>query len=187
MTVINEGEGSMTKMRKMGWTAGMMLFAAVILAGCKGSGTAKEPPVEDILKAVQEAYGEDYLPDTDLDEEMMSQVLGIDTAMMDSFAAQMPMIGVHPDRVIIAKAVEGKGDELEEELQQLKKRLQEDELIYPINLAKTQAAQVVRKGDYAAFLLVGAVDMRDDATEEEQLEFAQEEVQKAVDAFESCF
>ena len=29
--------------------------------------------------------------------------------------------------------------------------------------------------------------MREDASEEEQLSFAKEEVQKAVDAFEGCF
>ena len=173
-------------MRK-GWIVGCMFLMAGLLAGCKGSTTQKEPPVEDILKAVQETYGENYLPDTDLDEEMLSQVLGIDTSLIDSFAAQMPMISVHPDRVIIAKAAEGKGDELEKDLLALKTRLQEDELIYPINIAKTQAAQVVRKGDYVAFFLVGAVDDRENATEEEQLTFAQDEVKKAVDAFENCF
>lgn len=177
----------MRRGKKIGLYVGLMVLLTGILAGCKGSGTQKEPAVEDILKAVQEAYGADYLPDTDLDEEMLSQFLGIDMSMADSFAAQMPMNGVHPDRVVIAKAAEGKGDELEEELLALKTRLQGDELIYPINIAKTEAAQVVRKGDYAAFFLVGAVDMRDDATEEEQLTFAQDEVKKAVDAFESCF
>ena len=165
----------------------VLLLAAGLLAGCKGSTAQKEPPVEDILKAVQEAYGEDYLPDSDLDKEMLSQVLGIDTSLMESVAAQMPMIGAHPDRVVIAKAAEGKGDALEEELLRVRTALVEDQMIYPMNIAKTQACQVVRKGDYAALFLVGAVDMREDASEEEQLSFAKEEVQKAVDAFEGCF
>lgn len=177
----------MKKIYCIGWIVGCILVLAGGLSGCKGSTAQKEPAVEDILKAVQEAYGEDYLPDTDLDAQQLSDLMGIDTALIDSFAAQVPMINVHPDRVIIAKAVEGKGGELEEELQALRTRLQEDEMIYPINIAKTAASQVVRKGDYAALFLVGAVDTRDDVTEEEQLTFAQEEVQKAVDAFESCF
>lgn len=158
-----------------------------LLAGCKGSSAQKEPAVEDILKAVQDAYGEDYLPDSDLDEEMLSQILGIDTTLMESFAAQMPVISTHPDRVVIAKAAKGKGDALEEELLRVRTALVEDQMIYPMNIAKTQACRVVRKGDYAALLLVGAVDTREDASEEEQLSFAQDEVQKAVDAFESCF
>ena len=122
-----------------------------------------------------------------MDGEMLSQVMGIDTSLMESFAAQMPMIGAHPDRVVIAKAAEGKGDELEKELQRVRTALVEDQMIYPMNYAKTQACQVVRKGDYAALFLVGAIDMREDASEEEQLSFAKEEVQKAVDAFEGCF
>ncbi len=143
--------------------------------------------MEDILKAVQEAYGEDYLPDSDLDEEMLSQIMGIDTTLMESFAAQMPVISAHPDRVVIAKAEKGKGDALEEELLRVRTALVEDQMIYPMNIAKTQACRVVRKGDYAALLLVGAVDVREDVSEEEQLSFAQDEVQKAVDAFKGCF
>lgn len=177
----------MKRGKAAGLFAGLLILAAGLLAGCKGSTAQKEPPVEDILAAVKEAYGEDYLPDTDLDEEMLSQVLGIDTSLMESFAAQMPMIGAHPDRVVIAKAAKGKGDALEDELLRVRTMLVEDQMIYPMNIAKTQACQVVRKGDYAALFLVGAVDMREDASEEEQLSFAKEEVQKAVDAFESCF
>lgn len=177
----------MRKGKSIGLAFVLLILMTGILTGCKGSTAQKEPTVEDILKAVQEAYGEDYLPDTDLDEEMLSQLMGVNTELIDSFAAQVPMISVHPDRVIIAKAAEGKGDELEEEFIRVKTNLQEDELVYPTNIAKTQAAQVVRKGDYVALFLVGAVDDREDATEEEQLSFAEEEVQKAVDAFEGCF
>lgn len=177
----------MRNVKMIGLTAGLMLLFTGLFTGCKGSTAQKEPPVEDILKAVQEAYGEDYLPDSDLDEEMLSQFMGIDTTLMESFAAQMPMISAHPDLVVIAKAAEGKGDALEEELLRVRTALVEDQMIYPMNIAKTQACRVVRKGDYAALLLVGAVDMREDATEEEQLSFAKEEVQKAVDAFEGCF
>lgn len=177
----------MRKGKSIGLAFVLLILMTGILTGCKGSTAQKEPTVEDILKAVQEAYGEDYLPDTDLDEEMLSQLMGVNTDLIDSFAAQVPMISVHPDRVIIAKAAEGKGDELEEEFIRVKTNLQEDELVYPTNIAKTQAAQVVRKGDYVALFLVGAVDDREDATEEEQLSFAEEEVQKAVDAFEGCF
>ena len=108
----------------------VLLLAAGLLAGCKGSAAQKEPPVEDILKAVQEAYGEDYLPDSDLDKEMLSQVLGIDTSLMESVAAQMPMIGAHPDRVVIAKAAEGKGDALEEELLRVRTALVETMQLY---------------------------------------------------------
>lgn len=171
--------------------AGILILglSLLLLAGCKGGKekSEKEPAVEEILKAVQEAYGEDYLPDTDVDEEMLSQYMGMDLDSVESFAAQMPMIGAHPDRVIIAKAKEGRGDDLEAELTRMRTALVEDTMTYPMNMAKTQASQVVRHGDYVALFLVGAVDERTDATEEEALAFAEEETQKAVDAFEGCF
>lgn len=170
------------KFAKM-WLIGICLC---MLAGCK-SGGGKQPAVEEILKAVQEAYGEAYLPDTDLDEETLTQFWGMDLDSVESFAAQMPMISAHPDRVIIAKAKEGRGDDLEAELEKMRTALVEDTLIYPMNMAKTQASQVVRHGDYAALFLVGAIDERADVSEEEALAFAQEETQKAVDAFEGCF
>lgn len=167
----------------------MVGLALLFLAGCKGSGKKeeKEPTVEEILKAVQEAYGEDYLPNTDLDEEMLSQYMGMDLDCVESVAAQMPMISNHPDRVIIVKAKEGRGDEVEAELVQMRTVLVEDTLVYPMNIAKTQASKVVRHGDYAALFLVGAIDERMDITEEEAFAFAEEETQKAVDAFEGCF
>lgn len=177
----------MRREKTLGLVMLSIFFLMGLLSGCKGSSAEKEPSVEEILKAVQDAYGEDYLPDTDLDEEALSQMMGIDTTQIDSFAAQMPMIGAHPDRVVIAKAMPGKGDELEEEFERIRKGLVEDQMIYPMNIAKTRASQVVRKGDYVAFLLVGAVDTRDDATKEQQLSFAKEETEKAVKAFEGCF
>ena len=127
-------------------SAGLLGLCLLLLAGCKGGSgkEEKQPEVEEILKAVQEAYGENYLPDTDLDEEMLSQLMGIDMSLIDTFAAQMPMISAHPDRVVIAKAVEGKGDALEEEFQRIRTAIVEDQMIYPMNIAKTQACQVVR-------------------------------------------
>ena len=132
----------MRRFWNIGWIAGCILLMAGALSGCKGSTAQKEPAVEEILKAVQEAYGEDYLPDTDLDEEALSQFMGIDMTLIDTFAAQMPMISAHPDRVVIAKAAEGKGDALEEEFQRIRTTIVEDQMIYPMNIAKTQASQV---------------------------------------------
>ena len=170
-------------------SAGLLGLCLLLLAGCKGGSgkEEKQPEVEEILKAVQEAYGENYLPDTDLDETALSQMMGMDLDSVESFAGQMPMIGAHPDWVIIAKAKEGRGDDLEAELTKMRTALVEDTLVYPMNIAKVQASQVVRHGDYVALLLVGAVDERLDISEEEALAFAKEETQKAVDAFEGCF
>lgn len=166
------------------------LLALGLLIACGGKETtteAKEVPVEDILQAVKDAYGENYLPDTAIDAETLGGMYDINMDLIAELASELPMIGVHPDRVIIAKAVDGKGEELEAEFQALRDYLVEDSFMYPINMAKTQAAQVVRNGDYVAFLLVGAPNDNLDASEEEQLKFAEEQTKIGVDAFNACF
>ena len=47
----------MGNVKKIGLITGVLLLFTGLLAGCKGSTAQKEPPVEDVLKAVQEAYG----------------------------------------------------------------------------------------------------------------------------------
>lgn len=157
-----------------------------LFAGCKGK-EQKDIPVEDILQAVKDAYGENYLPNMELEESMLKDNYGVDTSLIESFVAEVPMISVHQDFVIVAKAVEGKGSELEAELEKLKESFQANQLIYPMNQAKVQTSQVVRNGDYAAYFLVGAINEDMEASEEDQLAFAKEETQKAVDAFNACF
>ena len=176
-------------MRKQGIVFGALLIGMLfVLAGCAGGNKGQaEVDVSDILTAVQEAYGEDYLPDTDLDESMFSDRYGIDLTHVEAYVAQMPMISAHPDQVVIVKAKEGKGEEIETQLKSVQKVLQEDSFQYPANMPKVNASQVVRNGDYVAFLLVGAVNEDLDSSEEDQLAFAKEQTQKAVDAFHSFF
>ena len=47
---------------------------------------------------------------------------------------------------------------------------------YPGNIAKVNASEVVRHGDYVFFIMLGGFDQRDGVSEEQQLEFAKNEV-----------
>lgn len=40
-----------------------------------------------------------------------------------------------------------------------------DSMMYPVNAAKINAAKVVRRGDYVAFILLGKIDENVDAPE----------------------
>lgn len=173
------------------------LLMLSFLAGCGqpsgstasngSSSEAVDVSIDDILAAVKEAYGENYLPDTEMPEEMLAAEFPIDSSLVEEMKAECSMIGFHPDRVVIIKAREGKGGEVKKLLEQIKEDKIENEIQYPANLAKVMSAQVVQQGDYAAFLLVGAVDENMDASQEEAVKFAQKEVQKAVDAFYLMF
>ena len=177
-------------MKKIGIMIMTVLLLVGSLMGCAGKASEAEQKnvaVEDILQAIKDAYGESYLPNAELDETMLTDMYGLDMSLIESFVAEMPMIGFHPDRVIVAKAAEGKGEELETAFKGIQEYLIQDSFMYPANIAKTQASEVVRSGDYVAFLLVGAANENMEASEEEQLKFAEEETQKAVDAFYSMF
>lgn len=175
-------------MKKLHVVLGVLFCCFLLLGGCgKKETVQKDVNLDDIMAKIREAYGENYLPNMELDSAMLEEQMGLDTSLMEQVKAEMPMIGFHPDRVIVVKAQEGKGEEVEAQLNAYRDVLVEDSFQYPANLAKTEASQVVRQGDYVAFLLVGAPNENMDASEEEQLKFAQEETQKAVDAFNSFF
>jgi len=178
-------------MKKLHVVLCMLLCCIFVLAGC-GKGTSGQTAsvdveLEDIMAKIREAYGENYLPNAAIEEEMLKDMFGLDLELIEDVVAEMPMIGFHPDRVILIEAEDGKGEEVEEQLNTLRTTLVEDSFQYPANIAKTEASQVVRHGDYVAFLLVGAPNDNMDASEEEQLEFAKAETQKAVDVFNSFF
>lgn len=193
-------------MKKLHVLFAMLMCCLLVVAGCgkkdddqkvedqqseNQQAEEKEEPVdidlEEMMTGIREAYGENYLPNTPIDDTMLEEMFGLDVSLMEEKVAEMPMIGFHPDRVILVKAVEGKGGEVEAQLTAMRETLVEDSFQYPANLAKTEASVVVRNGDYVAFFLVGAPNENMDASEEDQLTFAQEETQKAVDIFNSFF
>ncbi|MCI8515090.1 MAG: DUF4358 domain-containing protein [Lachnospiraceae bacterium] len=167
----------------------LMAVFCLLLSACGGKddkGSKADVPVADILAAVKEAYGEDYLPEEALTEETLTQYFGLDMAWVEEYAAEVPLISAHPDRVVIVKATEGNADAVEEALRAVQENAVNDTMMYPMNVAKIQAGVIVRHEDYVAYFLLGAPDVNSE-TEEDAKKFAEEQVQKAVDAFINCF
>lgn len=154
------------------------------------SNTSKEntsmTETEKIKDAIAKAYGEDYLPNMEIASEMLDSEFGLKPEMYDEISSEMPMIGFHPDRVVIVKAKSGKGDEVKTALNKAKDTKINDANQYPANLAKISVAQVLNHGDYYCFLIAGAPDDVSE-TDEAAMKFAQEQVQKGVDAFNNYF
>jgi hypothetical protein len=168
-----------------------MVLAIAILAtlavGCTPAKENKVADLKEIHEAVKESLGEGYIPDRDMEKEELENIVGVSTDDMAEYIAQAPMISVNIDNFIAIKAKEGKADEIEKGLVDYKDYLIENSMQYPMNLAKVNAADVVRHGDYIFFLMLGKYDDRDDAREEEQLEFAQAEVRKVEDVIAEFF
>lgn len=164
-----------------------VIMTASFLVGCTTKNETKVVDLKEVHAAVKEALGEDYAPNRELTLEELENFTGIKKEDMESFIAESPMISVNIDTFIAIKAKEGKGDAIEAGLEKYRKFLVEDSMQYPMNIAKVNSAKVVRHGDYVFFLMLGKYDDREEATDEERLEFAKAEVQKVEDVINNFF
>lgn len=156
-----------------------------------GAGQENPPPekitVETIASAIKAAYGENYLPDTVMTSEMIEAKFGLNADCCTEIFAESPMIGAHPDTLVIVKAAEGRLEEIKGKLEAYREQLVNDTMQYPMNLAKIHASRVVVNGDFAAFILLGAINENADASEEEGAQFAEEQEKIGIDAFNAVF
>ncbi len=153
----------------------------------EGNAPAEGITAESIANAIKTAYGKNYLPNMQMDAEMIAAKFGIEADSYTEIYAESPMIGAHPDTLVIVKPAEGKPEEVKGKLDAYREQLVNDTMQYPMNIAKINASQVVVKGDYAAFILLGAINENENASDEEQAKFAEEQEKIGVDAFNKCF
>lgn len=171
-----------------------VVLALGVFAGCSSADGEKENPgnasnvtLEEIHTAVKEAYGENYLPNMEIPADILEAEFGLTKDLYAEVKAEQPMISTHVDRVVIVKAAEGKADAVEEALVEAREKKVNDTMQYPMNLAKIAASKVLRNGDYVAFLMVGAINDAAEVTEEDAKEFAENEAEKGVEAFNNLF
>lgn len=165
-----------------------VLACVGLLSGCKGKTETKSVPVADILAAVQKAYGEDYIPSMDYDAQILSDLFGVKEDMVEEYVAQGPMISVQIDTFVAVRAKAGKADAVEQALKDYQKGQLDAAAQYPMNLAKANASEVVRYGDYVFFVMLGTPSMEaEEKGEEAALESAKENNKIALDAIAACF
>ena len=152
-----------------------------------GDNESEDGAAQKILDTIRAAYGDNYLPNAEIPEEILTSMYGLDPDTYTEIAAEMPMISTNVDTVIIVKAADGKTGDVKAALDAYRDSLVNDSFQYPMNVAKVNASKVVANGDYVAFLLLGAIDERDDASDSERAEFAEEQVKIGVDAFNGYF
>lgn len=144
--------------------------------------------IDKILMAIEAAYGDQYPANTEIPSEILESEFGLSPRLYEEVKGEMAMISAHNDRVVVAQAAPGKADELEQALLDARRRMVEDSLQYPANIPKTNAAKVARNGDYVAFLLIGVPNETIEDIESEQArQYAEEQVQIAVQAFHGVF
>lgn len=147
-----------------------------------------EVSVDHILMAIEAAYGENYPANGELPEDLLETQFNLSPAMYVDAKGAQAMISVNNDQVVVVQAVPGKGDEVEAALNQAREEKLADTLQYPANTPKINASKVLRHDDFVAFLLIGIPnDGIEDVQSAEAKEYAEQQVQIAVDAFHSVF
>ena len=64
---------------------------------------AADVSIEELHTAIKEAYGENYLPNMPIDQQMLTDLYGIEAEWVEDFVAEMPMIMTNVDTLIIVK------------------------------------------------------------------------------------
>lgn len=113
-------------------------------------------PLQNAKKAVTDALGDDYWPDSEIPEEMLNETYGVSADLYDAYLGECPMISVNVDTLLIIHAKDGKVEDVENALNAYRDSLVNDTMQYPMNLGKIQASRVERIGDYVCFVQLGA-------------------------------
>ena len=146
----------------------------------------KDVSLDEIVSAVKEAYGENYGAAMPLDAQMISDIIGINMDDVEESFAEFPMMSAHIDTFIVLKAKEGKIDSVFEQLNLYRENQLNDTMCYPSNALRVQGSQIMKVGNYAIYMMLGA-HAEVDAAEDAAVKFAQEQGQIGVDAVNALF
>ena len=137
----------------------------------------KAPSISKVYSAVKKAYGDKYVPNTRLSKDEIKSRYGISSSWYSSAIAEVPMINVQADELVIVKAKNTSSKKkIKSALLAYQKQLKEDTFQYPANQLKLQASRVYVKGDYVCFFVLGSV-----SNEQAQ----QKDESKVIDAYKA--
>lgn len=136
--------------------------------------------------AVAKAYGENYLPDQAMDAEMIESEFGLTKDMYDEVVAEAPLIGFHPDRLVIVKPKKGKEANVKRALEDALLVMKEQQMQYPVNVAKVNAGKVLEKDGYYCFMILGETDDTSE-NDDDAAKFAEKQIDIGVKAFNNYF
>lgn len=151
--------------------------------------TKKAPSISKVYSAVKNAYGDDYLPNERLKKDEIKTRFGISSKWYTSVIAEVPMISVHVDTLVIVKAKNSScRKKIKKALVEYRETLINDTFQYPMNQLKIQASKVYVKGDYVCFFMLGRLDSKQEEQEESKVIEAYKELNnKAVNAVKKLY
>lgn len=149
----------------------------------------KAPSINKVYSAVKKAYGENYLPNTRLSKDEIKTRYGISSKWYSGAIAEVPMINVQIDELVIVKAKDTSSKKkIKSALLSYQKEMQEDTFQYPANQLKLQASKVYVKGDYVCFFVLGSISNEQSQQEESKvIDAYKAETAKAVKAIQKLY
>ena len=136
--------------------------------------------------AIAKVYGDNYLPDQAMDAEMIESEFGLTKDMYDEIVAEAPTISFHPDRLVEVKAKKGKESEVKRALEDALTVMKEQQIQYPVNVAKVNAGKVLEKDGYYCFMILGQTDDTSE-NDNDAAKFAEKQIDIGVKAFDNYF
>ena len=157
--------------------------------GAAESTTATQSPkdaakaLQSAKKAVTDALGDSYWPDSEIPEEMLNETYGVSADLYDAYLGEAPMISVNVDTLLIIHAKDGKVEDVENALNAYRDNLVNNTMQYPMNLGKIQASRIERVGDYVCFVQLGAdISSVEEQGDDAVITYCQEQNELALEA-----
>ena len=112
--------------------------------------------MQAVKQAVVDELGDDYLPSMALTPDLLEMETGLTSDMYEDYLAEVPMISVNVDTLLIIRAKNDTVDKVEEALNAYREKSVSNTMQYPMNGPKIQASRVVKIGNYVCFVQLGA-------------------------------
>ena len=141
---------------------------------------------QGLRDAIANAYGDNYLPDQAMDAEMLESEFGLKKDMYDEVTAEAPLIGFHPDRLVVVKPKNCKEADVKRALEDALLVMKEQQMQYPVNVAKVNAGKILEKDGYYCFMILGQTDDTSE-NDDDAAKFAEKQIDIGVKAFDNYF
>ena len=149
----------------------------------------KAPSLNKVYKAVKKAYGDSYTPSVKLSGDDIKNTYGIKSSWYSGAIAEVPMLSVHADELVIVKAKNASSKKkIKAALTSYQKYLKEDAHQYPANQVKIRASKIYVKGNYVCFFILGTIDNKtEEQGEAKALAAYKKQNEKAVNAIKKLY
>ena len=149
----------------------------------------KAPSINKVYNAVKKAYGDDYVPNAKVSEDEIKERYGVSSKWYTSAIAEVPMISVNADTLIIIKAKDAKSKKkIQSALKKYRETLVEDTHQYPMNQLKIQGSRLYTKGNYVCFFMLGSISNKEEQQDEDKVIAAyKKQNEKAVKAIQKLY